>query len=119
MNLKQLKEQKKLLKERKRELERVPIETMHSQMNLRGGRMNQLQRQQDHSFNEIVIGQKKDVKKKISSISNLIRQKGSEDFTFLENGKNQIHDFSITKTPTKRNIRNRGRIQEHMGFFLE
>lgn len=120
MNLEQLKQRKILLERKELELKEINLNPIHSQMNLRGGRLNQLQRKQDQGFRNIIMSQKKDVKQKISSISGLISQRESEpNGNFFSGQSNQIDDFSILKIPKKRKVRKGGRIQQHMGFFLE
>ena len=115
MNLQQ---QKTLLEKKQIELGKVNLNPIHSQMNLRGGRINQLQRKQDQGFRDIVRGQKKDVSKKLVSISQIISQREAEPEGNIFSTQS-VHDFSIMKTPKKTKVRKEGRIQRHMGFFLE
>ena len=117
MNLQQLKQQKSLLEQKKIELDKIKVNKIHSQMNLRGGLSNRLQRKQDKAFEKLVKERKEDLSKKISSISDLISKTESGDI--LSSSSNQVNDFSILKTPKRRKVKRRGRIQDHIGFFLE
>ena len=73
------------------------LDSKHSQMNLRGGRMSQLQRQQDQEFRDIISRQKIDTSKKISSITELIRKREIDGGDILGTNQIQIQDFSIMK----------------------
>ncbi len=117
--LEQLKNQRKLLEQKKIDLDKLKTKTIHSQMNLRGGLMNRLQRQQDLGFKNIVIQQKQDTKKKILSISQLIANQETNGDPLISSASSSNDDFNILPMPTQRKVKRRGRIQNHMGFFFE
>lgn len=119
MTLEDLQRQKTLLEKKQVDLGKVNLNPIHSQMNLRGGRINQLQRQQDKTFRDTVRHQKSDVSKKLVSISQLITQQQENPDSIFSTQSNKVNDFSILSKPKRKQVRGRSRIQNNMRFFLE